>query len=67
MDFLFQRLREAILETQKNVKFQPVEDTPNGNSITLKTVVFSFRSIDYFVVVFARNCSKLAMKYKNWF
>ncbi|KAK2391431.1 hypothetical protein P8452_28532 [Trifolium repens] len=30
VDNAIQKLREAILETQKNVKFQPVEDTPNG-------------------------------------
>lgn len=30
VDNAIQRLREAILETQKNVKFQPVEDTPDG-------------------------------------
>jgi hypothetical protein len=41
MVFLLQKLREAILETQKNVKFQPVEDTPNGNSITLQPAIFS--------------------------
>ncbi|GAU26765.1 hypothetical protein TSUD_317630 [Trifolium subterraneum] len=30
LDNAIQKLREAILETQKNVKFQPVEDTPDG-------------------------------------
>ncbi|XP_058781265.1 thylakoid lumenal 17.9 kDa protein, chloroplastic [Vicia villosa] len=30
VDNAIQRLREAIIETQKNVKFQPVEDTPDG-------------------------------------
>ncbi|OIW17117.1 hypothetical protein TanjilG_00195 [Lupinus angustifolius] len=29
-DNAIQKLREAILKTQKNVKFQLVEDTPNG-------------------------------------
>lgn len=39
--FLFQRLREAILNTQKNVKFQPVEDTLDGK---LQPTLFSSRS-----------------------
>ncbi|CAJ2641235.1 unnamed protein product [Trifolium pratense] len=30
LDNAIQKLREAILETQKNVKFQPVEDTPDA-------------------------------------
>ncbi|KAJ7957240.1 Thylakoid lumenal 17.9 kDa protein, chloroplastic [Quillaja saponaria] len=30
LDNAVQKLQEAILKTQKNVKFKPVEDTPNG-------------------------------------
>jgi len=48
--FFFQRLREAILETQKNVKFQPVEDTPDGNS---NTVLFFINLL--LLLLFARN------------
>lgn len=64
MDNAIQRLREAIIETQKNVKFQPVEDTPDGNSYTLQPDVSVF---DHFTILllFTRNCSKLAIKFRN--
>jgi len=50
-----QRLREAILETQKNVKFQPVEDTPDGNS---NIVLFLIKCCCYLLEIEAN----LAMK-----
>ena len=36
----FQKLREAIQKTQKNVIFQLVEDTPYGNATYLLYSVF---------------------------
>ncbi|BAT79388.1 Thylakoid lumenal protein [Vigna angularis] len=66
LDDAIQKLREAILKTQKNVKFQPVEDTPDGQYLEAEVDGGFGRDVVEFLVkgdVVAYRCVAMKVTY----
>lgn len=66
LDDAIQKLREAILKTQKNVKFQPVEDSPDGQYLQAEVDGGFGRDVIEFLVkgdVVAYRCVAMKVTY----